>query len=203
MRKLTTIGILFLMICGIGRAQNTKNYTPVNMYMLNPLLVNPAYSGARESMSFTTMLGANWVDMPNSQVKNLEAAGRMGSLTADFPLSEKNAVGLMIVQNKFGVNKNFAFYGHYSYRIITGTGKLSFGLRAGFNSYNRDLQQAHFREEEDPVRFLDYSLIYPNFGAGVYWYSDDYYVGLSIPDFFFPPLGSEAFDADPKNYMYT
>ena len=109
----------------------------------------------------------------------------------------------MIVQNKFGVNKNLAFYGHYSYRIITGAGKLSFGLRAGFVSYNRDLREASFRDVGDPVQSYDYSLIYPNFGAGIYWYSQDYNVGLSVPDFFFPPIGSEAFDGDPKNYNYT
>jgi type IX secretion system PorP/SprF family membrane protein len=203
MKKLVAIGILILALCSGGMAQNTKSYTPVNMYMLNPLLVNPAYSGTRESMSFTGMIGANWLDIPNAQIQNWNAAGLMYSATADFPLSEKNAVGALIVNSKFGVNRNTAFYGHYAYRIITGAGKLSFGLRAGFNSYNRDLQMASFRDQGDPVQSYDYSMIYPNFGAGVYWYSDDYYAGLSVPDFFFPPIGSEAFDAHPKNYMYT
>ena len=203
MKKLTVIGLIIIMICGNTDAQNTKNYTPVNMYMLNPLLVNPAYAGTRESMSFTGMFGANWLDIPNARIQNWDAAGLMYSATADFPLSDKNAVGAMIVQNKFGVNRNLAFYGHYSFRIITGAGKLSFGLRAGFVSYNRDLQEALFRDPGDPVQSYDYSLIYPNFGAGIYWYSQNYFVGLSVPDFFFPPIGPEPFDGDPKNYNYT
>lgn len=203
MSRLAVIGLVFGLIWGTAAGQNTKNYTPVNMYMLNPLLVNPAYAGTRESMSFTGMIGANWLDVPGAQFGKASAAGWMESGTFDFPLSEKNAVGGMIINNSFGVNNNFVFYAHYSYRIITGAGKLSFGLRAGLNSYNRNLQNASFRDQGDPVQQFDYNRIFPNFGAGIYWYSDNYYAGISVPDFFFPPKGSENFDGDPKNYNYT
>jgi len=201
MNRLAVIGFIMI-FCGSISAQNTKNYTPVNMYMLNPLLVNPAYSGTRESVSLTMMGGANWLDIPNAQVQSWDAAGIMYSLTGDVPLSEKNSVGGMIVSNRFGVNTNTVIYGHYAYRIITGVGKLSFGLRGGVNIYNRNLHKAQFRDPGDPVQTMDFGRIYPNFGAGVYWYSDNYYAGFSIPDFFFPPKGSENFDSDPLNYNY-
>ncbi len=203
MKKRSVIGMLLLMICAGAAGQNTKNYTPVNMYMLNPLLINPAYSGARESMSITGMLGANWLDIPGARLGKANAAGWMESGTFDLPLSDKNAVGAMILNNSFGVNNNFAVYAHYSFRIATAIGNLSFGLRGGLNGYNRNLGKADFRDPGDPVRQYDYSRIFPNFGAGVYWYSDNYYVGLSVPNFFFPPKGSESFDGDPKNYNYT
>ena len=203
MKKLTVIGFVLVMICGSISAQNTKNYTPVNLYMLNPLLVNPAYSGARESMSGTIMYGTNWAESVGAVFGNGFVAGRMVSGTFDYPLSEKNAVGGMVTDNSFGVNNNFAFYGHYSFRIITGAGKLSFGLRAGFNYYSRNLQNASFRAPGDPMQQLHDRSAFPNFGAGVYWYSNKYFAGFSIPDFFFPPTGSESFDSDPKNYNYT
>ena len=203
MNRIAAIGIFIVLSWTIVTGQNTKNYTPVNLYMLNPLLVNPAYAGARESMSFTGMMGANWLDIPGAQVGQASAAGWMESGTFDLPLSEKNAVGGMVINNSFGVNNNFVFYAHYSFRIITGAGKLSFGLRGGLNSYNRSLHKADFRDPGDPVQQFDYSKIFPNFGAGIYWYSDDYYLGVSVPDFFFPPTGSENFDVDPMNYNYT
>jgi type IX secretion system PorP/SprF family membrane protein len=66
------------------------------------------------------------------------------------------------------------------------------------------LQKADFRDKvPDPVQAFDYSQTFPNFGVGVYWYSDNYYVGISVPDFFFPSEGSEAFDVNPQNYNYT
>lgn len=204
MRRLAVIGLFIVFVANAG-AQNTKNYTPVNMYMLNPLLANPAYSGAKESISGAVMMGANWLDIPNAQIKNWDAAGVMYSATGDFPITDKNSVGFLFVNNKFGANKNWAIYGHYAYRIITGAGKLSFGLRGGFNGYNRDLNDpsVRFRDPNDPVLNLDYRRPFPNFGAGVYWYTNTYNVGLSVPDFFFPTEGSKAFDADPKNYNYT
>ena len=203
MRKLITIGFAIVLFWGTVAGQNTKNYTPVNMYMLNPLLVNPAYSGTKESMSANMMLGANWLDMPGATLGKASAAGWMQTASFDYPLSPKNAVGFVIRNNTFGVNNNFVFYGHYSYQINTGVGNLSFGLRAGLTSYNRNLQKANFRQDGDPVQQFDYSRMYPNFGVGIYWYSNNYNLGLSIPDFFFPPLGSESFDTDPKNYNYT
>ena len=203
MKSLMVIGFTLIMFLGGVSAQNTKNYTPVNMYMLNPLLINPAYSGTKESLSANMMFGANWLDIPGAQLGKASAAGWMQSGSFDLPLSEKNAVGFIIRNNTFGVNNNFVFYGHYAYRIITGFGKLSFGLRAGLNHYNRNLQNASFRDPGDPVQQFDYSRMYPNFGAGVYWYNDNYNVGFSIPDFFFPPTGSGMFDGSPLNYNYT
>ncbi len=200
MKRLTIIGLTVLLICGNISGQNTKNYVPVNMYMLNPLLVNPAYSGTKESLSANLMLGTNWLDKP---IGDFKAAGYMQTFSFDYPVTPKNAVGFLIRNHSFGVNNNFVFYGHYSYQISTGSGNLSFGLRAGLNSYNRDLQQASFRTSGDPMQQFDYSRMYPNFGVGVYWYSSNYNLGISIPDFFFPPTGSEAFDTDPKNYNYT
>ena len=203
MRRTAVIGFMFIMFWGGMRAQNTKNYTPVNMYMLNPLLVNPAYSGTKESISATAMMGANWLDIPGAQLGKANAAGWMESASYDHPFSEKIAFGGLVINNSFGVNNNFALYAHYSYRIITSFGKLSFGLRGGMNHYNRNLQKATYRDQSDPVMQYDYSHTFPNFGVGIFWYSDYYYAGLSVPDFFFPPLGSKAFDGNPKNYNYT
>ena len=203
MRRIFIIGLAIMLSWGGTRAQNTKNYTPVNMYMLNPLLINPAYSGTKESISANAMMGTNWLDIPGAQLGKANAAGWMESASYDHPVSEKIALGGLVLNNSFGVNNNFALYGHYSYRIITRFGKLSFGIRAGLNHYNRNLQKASFRESGDPVLGFDYSHTFPNFGAGVFWYSDDYYAGLSVPNFFFPPVGSEAFEASPGNYNYT
>jgi len=100
MKSLMVIGFTLIMFLGGVSAQNTKNYTPVNMYMLNPLLINPAYSGTKESLSANMMFGANWLDIPGAQLGKASAAGWMQSLSFDLPLSEKNAVGFIIRNNK-------------------------------------------------------------------------------------------------------
>lgn len=203
MKKIEAIVCLILLACGIMFAQNTKNFTPLNMYTRNTLLVNPAYSGARESMSATLMHGVNWPESFGAIFGDGFKAGRTFSGTFDFPFKERNAVAGSFIYNSYGVNTHLAFYGHYSFRIVTGLGKLHFGLRAGYNHYSRNLRDAVFRDQGDPMQFVEQRRGFPNFGAGVYWYSTNYYAGLSVPDFFFPPKGSESFDGDPANYNYT
>ena len=175
--------------------QNTKNYTPVNMYMMNPLLINPGYAGSKDSWSMTGMYGRSWVGMPH--------AGNMMTLTGHTPLKGgKVALGFLVSNNSFGVNRNTNAYLYYAYRINVGTGKIGLGLRAGGNNYARELSRAEFMNSADPV-IQDESRFFPNFGAGAFWYTDEFYLGISLPDFFFPPEGSGAFDASPANYSYT
>ena len=195
MRKIAFIGIMVLIAVTGTFGQNTKNYTPVNMYMMNPLLINPGYAGAKDSWSLTGMYGKSWVGMPG--------AGDMMTVTGHTPLGKgKVAIGFLASSNSFGTNRNTNAYFYYTYRINVGAGKIGLGLRAGGNNYSRDLTQAEFLNPADPV-IKDESRFFPNFGAGVYWYTNDFYLGISVPDFFFPPMGSETFDADPQNYNYT
>ena len=186
-----------LMFIQIVLGQNTKHYTPVNMYMMNTLLINPGYAGTKEAMSGSLMYGVNWTGMPG--------AGNLMAISFDSPinwLKGRVALGGLATSSTYGLNTNTNVYGYYNYRIPIGQGKLGLGLRGGVNNYSRRLTKAEFRQANDPVQ-LDESRWFPNFGLGVFWFTADYYVGLSIPDFFFPPSGSNAFDHDVANYNYT
>jgi type IX secretion system PorP/SprF family membrane protein len=195
------IGIMIILLAGSVSGQSMENYTPVNMYMLNPLVLNPAYSGARESISVNLLTGTNGLNL-NSNVIGARYTSAMGSVTLDVPISTKMSVGGTLIHNSYGVNHNTIVYGHYGYRIITGAGDLSFGLRGGLNHYIRNLNNASFRDPGDPVQVSE-PRWFPNFGAGVYWQGINYYAGFSIPEFFAPPKKSNAFEASPKYYNYT
>ena len=195
MNKAAITGLLILLAWPGALGQNTRNYTPVNMYMMNPLLINPGYAGSKDSWAMTGMYGKSWAGMPG--------AGNMMTVSGHTPVGQgRVALGFLASNNSFGINRNTNAYVYYSYRINVGAGKIGLGLRAGGNNYSRELTQAEFMNMSDPV-IKDESRFFPNFGAGIYWYNSDFYLGISVPDFFFPPLGSEAFDADPQNYNYT
>ncbi len=197
MRKFIIISAGLWMIIPSIWGQNTKHYTPVNMYMMNTLLINPGYAGTKEAMSGSLMYGINWAGMPG--------AGNLTAMSFDSPigwLKGRVALGGLATSATYGVNANTNVYGYYNYRIPLGQGKLGLGLRAGVNNYSRKLSRAEFRDPNDPVQ-LDESRWFPNFGLGVFWFTADYYAGLSIPDFFFPPSGSNGFDHDVANYNYT
>ena len=194
MKRITFIGFLIVAAFQVSLGQNTKNYTPVNMYMMNPLMINPGYAGAQDSWSGTLMYGKNWAGIPG--------AGSMMTVNGHTPLGQgKVAVGFLASNNSYGASRNTSFYGYYAYRINVGAGKVGLGIRAGFNNYSRQLTKAAWHDNLDPV-IMDDTRFFPNFGVGAYWYTSTFYLGLSIPDFFFPPVGSESFDASPTNYNY-
>lgn len=195
MKRIISIASLVIFILQASAGQSTKNYSPVNMYMMNPLLINPGYAGSKDSWAAAVMYGKSWAGMPG--------AGNMMTFTGHTPVGQgKVALGFLASNNSFGANRNTNAYFYYTYRINVGTGKIGLGLRAGGNYYARELSQAEFMDPADPV-ISDDSRFFPNFGFGVYWYNRNFYLGISVPDFFFPPQGSETFDASPDNYSYT
>jgi type IX secretion system PorP/SprF family membrane protein len=65
-----------------------------------------------------------------------------------------------------------------------GNGKLSFGLKGGFDMSNTVYPDNNFLTNPgDPVFVTDKPYILPNVGAGVYYFNDRFFGGLSIPTF--------------------
>ena len=94
-------------------------------------------------------------------------------------------LGLSLVRDELGpaIESNITI--DYSYTINTSdTGELSFGLKAGLDLLDVDFTKLNIFDPGDP-RFennIDNKL-QPQIGAGVYFNTDSYYVGLSVPNF--------------------
>jgi len=76
-------------------------------------------------------------------------------------------------------------YVDFSYRIrIAGKGWLAFGLKGGTNYRKTDLTDMTLDNPADPDFDYDiHSGWLPNIGAGLYYYSDKFYAGVSVPKF--------------------
>jgi len=62
--------------------------------------------------------------------------------------------------------------------------KLAFGLKGTANLFNLDVNKLRIQDQNDP-QFQNLSNDFsPNVGAGIYLYSDKFYAGLSVPNFF-------------------
>jgi len=157
--------------CWIGVAQQLPQFT---QYMFNTVSINPAYAGSRETLSIVGLHRSQWV--------GLEGAPTTQTLSMHTPLrNEKVGLGLSFINDELGY-QNFSYlYGDFSYTIQTGANtKLAFGIKAGFTSYSLD---PAFRasESNDPVIYGYEDRWKPNIGAGVYWHSERWYIGLSSP----------------------
>lgn len=175
-KPIITLVLLMASIWGIT-AQQDAQYT---QYMYNTIAVNPAYAGSRGVLSITGLHRSQWV--------GLDGAPNTQTLNFNTPVSERVGVGLSIVNDEIGngTNQETYFDGVFSYTIPTSeTGKLSFGLKAGGHLMNIDFTKLqNYNNEATTLGLSNIDKKFsPNFGAGVYYHTDHFYVGLSVPNF--------------------
>ena len=169
--------VVLLWVSLTSFAQQDPMFT---QYMFNTLAVNPAYAGNRERLSITALGRVQWV--------GIEGAPTTQTITIDSPIPFYNiGVGLNVVNDQIGVFRNLHINGYYSYTIQFKKNKpykLSLGLQAGFTQLGIDLLSV--QHSADPF-FYDQTFgnnirrFLPNFGAGIFYHSKRFYVGLSAP----------------------
>jgi type IX secretion system PorP/SprF family membrane protein len=175
--------------------------TPVtNQYVLNPLVINPAYAGNRGALNIAAFYRRQWI--------GIAKAPETMTLAMDVPLvSSKLGLGLIITNDKIGVTKETQFISTYAYKIETREGILSFGLGAGVLTTNTAWSDLTVLDPGDESYLTD-SRVYavPAFSFGVYYSHNKYFGGLSIPkllDYKFDYNRNKySVNFDPAQYYY-
>lgn len=185
-KSLLIIGLFILGVTPQVQAQQEAMFT---QYMFNGLALNPAYAGSHESLSATALFRDQWTGLngaPTTQTFSLHSPIR----------NAKIALGLQVIHDKITVFNQTGVTGSYAYRIFTDKGTLSLGLQVGFTSYNADLTELRPQDPSDNVFSVDVNKFMPNLGAGVYYYTDKFYVGLSVPQFINNSLDEQVIEED-------
>ena len=152
-------------------------YPVYSQYLQNGLLINPAYAGTRGSLSAFLSYRLQWMGISGAPV--------FQSFSLNAPMkNDKVGLGIMAQFMKFGFTKSQSIYASYAYHIKLSNGKLSFGLKGGFDRSNTDYTGILTTAKDDPVFTTnDKPYFLPNVGAGVYYFSDKLFAGVSIPAF--------------------
>ena len=170
MKKFYPVIILLL----IGMCANAQQLPQFTQYMYNTISINPAYAGNRDAVSV--------VGLHRSQWSGLAGAPQTQTLSIHSPLrNEQIGLGLSIINDKAGYENYTYAYGDFSYTInVNALTTLSFGLKAGMSYYNLD--EDLLQDVDDPFFNDDvFNRWTPNFGAGLFLSSQDWYLGLSAP----------------------
>jgi len=154
--------------------------------MYNTQVVNPAYAGSRDALSFGLLYRTQWV--------GLDGAPKTLTFTGDTPIGslDNMGLGLSIVRDELGPAVESNIIVDYSYTINTSDdNELSFGLKAGLDILDVDYTKLNIFDETDPT-FQDNidNKVQPQIGAGIYYNTDRFYAGLSVPNF----LNSKHYD---------
>lgn len=188
MNKLLLTALLVLVAVVDIKAQQDPQYT---QYMYNMNVINPAYAGTKEHLTFGLLYRKQWM--------NIEDAPTSFTFYGEGATSKNVGLGLSIISDKIGPVTEQNIYGDFAYRIKLGENhNLSFGLKAGAT-----LQKVNFSEIistlPDPGEGIfgknsnDATM---NIGTGVFYYTDKYYVSFSIPNF----IKSAHLDYDGREY---
>ena len=159
-------------------AQQDPEYTH---YMYNMSVVNPAYAtGTPAMLNFGGLYRTQWV--------GAVGAPKTFTFFGHSALSEKIEVGASLISDDIGdgAKKENNFYADFAYILkLGGKNKLSLGLKAGFTSLQTNfngfvLQSGNVATD---LAFAEnINITKPNIGAGAYYFTDKYYVGLSVPN---------------------
>lgn len=178
------IPALLLIVFNLVSAQSIPDSSRINLgfpvysqYLQNGLVINPAYTGTREVLSGFLSYRMQWMGTSGSPL--------LQSISFHSPMkNDKVALGIMAQFMQYGTTKSTSIYGSYAYNIRLKKGKISFGLKGGVDLSNTDYTGLILNDPDDPVfRTNEQSLVLPNVGTGVYYYSDRLFAGLSIPTF--------------------
>ncbi|MDQ3101641.1 MAG: type IX secretion system membrane protein PorP/SprF, partial [Bacteroidota bacterium] len=163
--------LLLLLITVRSMAQQDPMYS---QYMFNTLAFNPAYAGSAKVFTIMALSRHQWV--------GLDGAPTTQTILAHTPLKAKAlAVGFTALTDKIGPTRQTSYFGDLAYRIrTTEETQLYFGLKGGFNLHQADLASLS-TVEFDPVNVSTSGRLLPNFGFGLFWHGERYYVGLSVP----------------------
>jgi len=156
-------------------AQQDPHYT---QYMYNMNVINPAYAGSKENLSFGLLYRHQW--------EGIEDAPKTFTFSGHTPAGRNVGLGLSMIADEIGPVKEQNVYGDFSYTLnLGGEHRLALGLKAGatfqkiglFSDINSTLTNP-----EDEAFSQNSSKTYFNIGTGFFYYTENYYVALSVPN---------------------
>lgn len=175
-KYLYPVFIIFLLISSAkeSMAQQDAMYS---QYMFNALAVNPAYAGSRNVISATALHREQWT--------GIKGAPQTTIFTIDAPSDNKKlGFGLELYNDKLGITNATGMVISSAYRIRMDKATLSFGLQGSAENFRADYSSVSLDENgnlPDPAFNQNVNTIHFNFGAGVYYNSDKFYFGISVP----------------------
>lgn len=170
MKKLLPLVLLAISL------QATAQQDPIySQYMLNPLVINPAYAGLSNNLNITGSYRIQWIGVegqPNTF--NLNGSSSL--------LQNKAGIGFTFSHDQIGNTKNTEVNASFAYKLELGHDRtLSFGMQAGLVNYRINNADLHIYDEGDEAFMNNERSTTLNLGAGVILKGSDFLIGVSVP----------------------
>lgn len=164
--------LVFLLTSLHGFAQQDPIYS---QYILNPQVINPAYSGLTNNLNLNASYRMQWM--------GLEGQPNTFNLNGNTSLLDNKAgAGFMLSHDQIGNTQNTEFNASFAYKLELGHDRMiSFGMQAGVLNYRIDNSDLNVFDEGDEVFMNNENGTTLNIGAGLIFKGQDFLIGLSVP----------------------
>lgn len=187
----------------VSTAQQKPHYT---QYILNQYILNPALAGIENYIDAKVSHRHQWVGFDGAPVTTYAtihgAIGKKDYRTSptSFRVPGENprgtnyweqytsaephhGIGLQVINDRIGPLNQFSAYATYAYHLgISARTSLAAGFGAGITNLSINTSKLDFGNTTvDPVVYTSGQLntLKPDFNAGLYLYSSDYFIGVS------------------------
>lgn len=148
-----------------------------DQHIFNQLSINPAYAGSDDAFSAMVTYRNQWV--------GFDGAPKTMTAVLHSPLgNELIGLGLTVMNDQIGVNNETSIMANYAYIIKMRDARLSFGVGAGVSLLSAnwdDLKSININDVD--LLNSSFKVANPNFSAGMYYRSRDFFLGVSLPMF--------------------
>lgn len=171
------LSIAFSLLLAGATGLFSQTYPGFSQYLINGMVINPAYAGSRGTMSSLFSMRRQWSQVTGAPV--------FQTASVHAPMkNDRVALGVLYNRQSFGVTDMQNIYAAYAYHIRVGEARLSFGIQAGVDINNSDYSGVSTTTPNDPAFTEGVSRsVLPNIGAGIYLYSNTMFLGASVPAF--------------------
>lgn len=182
-RKLVYLFIVLLYTQVFAQSENDINfrigkdmYAQFSQYSNVLPILNPAYCGIMGEINFFSIYRKQWIQIENSP--------QTAAINANGTFSPMIGWGGSIIYESLGAQRYIDFTFALSAIIRFEESNLSFGLNISINTYSLDRSMFNVPPSPKFENILNgkYSYVMPNFGMGLFYYTDFFYAGYSIPE---------------------
>lgn len=174
MKKIRIILPIILIVSMSVRAQYEPIYT---QYGMNQSMFNPAYVSVNNVINIAFMSRKQWLGLEGAPFTNT----LVGSTTF---FGNKGGAGFVINSNAYGLTNNLEMFAMAGYKIQLGLNvHLSLGVQGGYLQYKNDYSSVEETALDPVFENMVENISNPNVGFGLFFNTNDFYLGLSIPKY--------------------
>jgi type IX secretion system PorP/SprF family membrane protein len=166
--------VLFFLLITIGFSQQEPQSS---LYVNNPMLYNPAFAGTFPHTAIQAGCRFQWIGIKGAPMTQY-ASFNTGFKKKSF------GIGAHFINGIIGARLTQSAYVNFGYNVkLNRKGhRLALGISGGIDIEQLQFSNLYVNPDDvnDPLRINE--VIYnPNFGAGAYYYGENFFAGFSIP----------------------